>query len=47
MTTYKLLKKLLHHKYSITNTLHLVKIFIKQKEIYVIINNQVMHYVKQ
>ena len=47
MTTYKLLKKLLHHSYSIRNTLHLIKIFIKQKEIYVIINNQVMHYVKQ
>ncbi len=47
MTTYKLLKKLLHHKYSITYTLYLLKIFIKQKEIYVIINNQVMHYEKQ
>lgn len=47
MTTYNLFKKLIHHKYSITNALHLLKIFIKQKEIYVIINNQVMHYVKQ
>ena len=47
MTTYKLFKKLIHHKYSITNALHLLKIFMKQKEIYVIINNQIMHYIKQ
>lgn len=46
MTTYNLFKKLIHHKYSIINALYLIKIFIKEKEIYVIINNQVMHYVK-
>ena len=44
MTIFNLFKKLLHHRYSIAYTLHLLKIFKNNKNIYVLINNQVMYY---
>lgn len=44
MTLREFKNKLKNHQYKLFHRLHLIKIFKNNKNIYVLINNQVMYY---